>query len=79
MSDKTTIPVSTQIAQLEQQLTQAFIRRESLETELEAIGKQIRDIRNVLAGINMGRSVERELNEKNNAKEETVKEEVTAE
>lgn len=79
MSDKTTIPVSTQIAQLEQQLTQAFIRRESLETELEAIGKQIRDIRNVLAGINMGRSVERELNEKNSVKEETIKEEVTAE
>lgn len=76
MADKTAIPVSTQIAQLEQQLTQSFIRRESLEAELEAIGKQIRDLRNVLAGINMGRSVERELNA---SKEETAQEEETTE
>lgn len=53
----TPIPASQQVAQVTQQLTQALVECDDLQTALDAQKEKIRALRNVLAGVGIGQKL----------------------
>lgn len=55
------VPVSQQIQQLNQQLTQAFVQKEEAHLRLAEAEKNIVALRNVLAGVGLGQKLAAEI------------------
>lgn len=55
------VPVSQQIHQLNQQLTQAFVQKDEAQHRLAEAEKNIAALRNVLAGVGLGRQLAAEI------------------
>lgn len=55
------VPASNQVQQLSTALTQALIRKEEAQASLDEANKSIVAIRNVLAGVQLGQELQKEV------------------
>lgn len=55
------IPVSQQVLQLTQQLTNALQRGVDIDAQKDAVTKEIAALRNVIAGIQLGQALQKEI------------------
>lgn len=61
MSNMQNIPVSQQVQQISQQLTVALVKSVELAAQKEANDKEVAAIRNLLAGIQLGQALQKEI------------------
>lgn len=60
---------ANQVQQLTAQLNAALLRKEILTEQLEAVTEQVKALRNVIGGIDLGRNLQTEIAEEQAAKE----------